>query len=28
MNGGALTFESGAGDMEELAALAERLKIN
>jgi diadenosine tetraphosphate (Ap4A) HIT family hydrolase len=28
MNGGAVTFESGAGDMEELAALAQRLKMN
>ena len=28
MNGEAVAFESGAGDMEELAALAERLKIN
>ena len=27
-NGEAVVFESGAGDMEELAALAERLKIN
>lgn len=28
MNGGALKFESGAGDMAELSSLAERLRFN